>query len=251
MIPKIIHLCWLSGDPYPRKIQSCIDTWKEYCPDYEIMLWDTKRFDINSIPWTKQAYDVKKYAFASDYIRLYAVYNYGGIYLDSDVEVLKSFDDVLDLPYFVCQEIGSGRLELAAFGAEQGTSWVKTAMDWYENRHFIKEDGSMHLEVQPLIMKRFLSATYKWTLVSGKEEVVRDDDKLCVLPCDWFNAHPFNDERDGGKNPVTENTHCIHHYAGQWRDIKSGPIHALLAKLFNINWRIQRMNKRVHLYGKR
>lgn len=250
MIPKIIHLCWLSGDPYPRKIQFCIETWQKFCPDYEIMLWDTKRFDVSSMPWVKQAFDAKKYAFAADYIRLYAVYNYGGIYLDSDVEVLKSFDDVLDLPYFVCHEIAPGGLELAAFGAEKGTPWVKTAMDWYENRDFIKEDGSMHLEVQPLIMKRLLSETYRLTLISGKEDVVREDDKLCVLPCDWFNAHPYIDERNEVIYPVTENTHCIHHNANLWRDIQSGPIHSLLSKLFNINWRIRRMNKRVHLYGK-
>ena len=85
MIPKIIHWCWLSGDPYPPKIQACLDTWKKVLPDYEIILWDTNRFDVNSTPWTKQAFEVKKYPFVADYIRLYAIYNYGGIYLDSDV----------------------------------------------------------------------------------------------------------------------------------------------------------------------
>lgn len=250
MIPKLIHLCWLSGNPYPPVIQFCIDSWKKLCPDYEILLWDTNRFDINSMPWTKQAFEAKKYAFAADYIRLYAVYNYGGIYLDSDVEVLKSFDDVLNLPYFVAQEIDSESLELAAFGAEKGTSWVKTAMEWYKNRDFINEDGSMHLEVQPRIMKRLLSEFYLWNLISGKEEVVREDNKLCVFPCDWFNAHPINDNRDGVIYSVTKNTHCIHHYAGQWRDIKTGPLHTLLSKLFNIDWRVQRINKRISLYGK-
>ena len=82
MIPKRIHLCWLSGDPYPQKIQKCIDSWKVHLPDYEIMLWDLKRFDIAQVPWVEQAFRVKKYAFAADYIRLYALYNYGGIYLD-------------------------------------------------------------------------------------------------------------------------------------------------------------------------
>ena len=79
MIPKLIHLCWLSGDPYPPKIQYCIDSWKKFLPDYEIMLWDTSRFDVNSLPWTKQAFEAKKYAFVADFIRLYAVYNFGGI----------------------------------------------------------------------------------------------------------------------------------------------------------------------------
>ena len=80
MIPKIFHLCWLSGDPYPKKIDYCIKSWKKHNPDYEIMLWDAKRFDVNLTPWTKQAFKAKKYAFAADYIRLYAVLNYGGIY---------------------------------------------------------------------------------------------------------------------------------------------------------------------------
>lgn len=98
MIPKRIHLCWLSGDPYPQKIQKCIDSWKIHLPDYEIMLWDLKRFDIAQVPWVEQAFQGQEVCFCRDYIRLYALYNYGGIYLDSDVEVLKSFDPLLDLP---------------------------------------------------------------------------------------------------------------------------------------------------------
>ena len=104
MIPKIIHLCWLSGDAYPAKIAKCLKTWRQHLPDYEIMLWDTQRFDMNSSQWVRQAFECKKYAFAADYIRFYALYHHGGIYLDSDVEVLKSFDDLLDLPYFVGAE---------------------------------------------------------------------------------------------------------------------------------------------------
>ena len=91
-IPKIIHYCWLSGDPIPANYQRCMDTWKKQLPDYELVLWDTQRFDINSTPWTKQALDVKLYACAADYIRLYAVYHFGGIYIDMDIEVLKPFD---------------------------------------------------------------------------------------------------------------------------------------------------------------
>src|SRR5690606_40794226 len=101
MIPKKIHFCWLSGDEYPDLIKKCVNTWKEKLPDYEFILWDTNRFDLDSNIWVKQAFETKKYAFAADYIRLYAVYNYGGIYLDTDVEVIKSFEDLLDLPYFI------------------------------------------------------------------------------------------------------------------------------------------------------
>ena len=112
MIPKIIHLCWLSGDPYPRKIQDCLDSWKKHLPSYEIILWDTKRFNIHEVPWVEQAFNTKKYAFAADYIRLYALYHHGGIYLDSDVEILKSLDNFLELPYFVGAET-SGTIEAA------------------------------------------------------------------------------------------------------------------------------------------
>ena len=83
MIPKIIHICWLSGDEFPNNIKVCVESWKRVLPDYEIRIWDTKRFNIDSLLWTRQAFDVKKYAFAADYIRLYALYTEGGIYLDS------------------------------------------------------------------------------------------------------------------------------------------------------------------------
>ena len=130
MIPKIIHLCWLSGDAYPNKIAKCIDSWKRIMPDYEIVLWDTKRFDLNQSLWVKQAFEKKKYAFAADYIRFYALYTMGGIYLDSDVEVLKRFDDFLDLPYFMGAE-KAGTPEAAIMGAEKdvtGLSNVWTIM---------------------------------------------------------------------------------------------------------------------------
>lgn len=249
MIPKIFHLCWLSGDPYPKKIDYCIKSWKKHNPDYEIMLWDAKRFDVNLTPWTKQAFKAKKYAFAADYIRLYAVLNYGGIYLDSDVEVIKSFDDVLDLPYFVGSETDETSIELAAFGAEKGTPWVKTALDWYDGRDFIKEDGSMELEVQPIIMNRVLASKYSLTPIERKDEVTREEDKLFIFPNEWFNAHPFG-KTGRPEYRVTDHTHSIHHYAGQWRpmDYVGGPLHKLYYKLFNVNWRLE--DRFVKLHGK-
>ena len=189
MIPKIFHLCWLSGDPYPKKIDYCIDSWKKYNPDYEVMLWDTNRFDVNSTPWTRQAFQVKKYAFVADYIRLYAVYNYGGIYLDSDVEVLKSFDDVLHLPYFAGIESRPDSMELAAFGAEKGTGWLKLMMDYYENRNFIKENGEMDTVPMPRVMGKLIRENYYWIFIKTPEEFDPDPSKYCVLPVDWFCAH--------------------------------------------------------------
>ena len=123
MIPKQIHYCWLSGEPYPKLISDCIESWKIHLPDYKIILWDTKRIDINSNLWLKQAFETKKYAFAADYIRFYALYHYGGIYLDADVEVLRSFDGLLNRHEFVGEE-ASGDIEAAVMGVEKNISWV-------------------------------------------------------------------------------------------------------------------------------
>ena len=100
LIPKVIHFCWLSNDPYPLKIRRCMDTWKKVMPDYEVKLWNTDNFDIDSVPYVRQAFEARKWAFAADYIRMYALYTEGGIYLDSDVKILKRFDDFLHYSFF-------------------------------------------------------------------------------------------------------------------------------------------------------
>lgn len=174
MIPKIIHYCWLSNDPYPEKIQMCMDSWRKIMPDYELKLWNTQNFDIdNSIPYVKEAFSNRKWAFVADYIRLYALYTEGGIYLDSDVKVLKRFDDFLHHSFFTSMEyhpfmierdrslddidkngyrisdkyISGIELQAAVMGAEKGNQFVKQILDWYHDKHFIKADGSMGLDV--------------------------------------------------------------------------------------------------------
>ena len=124
MIPKTIHFCWLSSDPYPEKIQHCINSWKRFLPDYEFVHWNFDRFPRGKSLWVDQAFDSHKYAYAADYIRLYALYNYGGIYLDTDVEVLKSFDDLLSLPYFIGQEPSETGIEAAVLGFEKGNKLI-------------------------------------------------------------------------------------------------------------------------------
>lgn len=250
MIPKIIHLCWLSGDPYPEKIQFCIDSWKKHLPDYEIMLWDTNRFDVNSEPWTKQAFEVKKYPFAADFIRLYAVYNYGGIYLDSDVEVIRSFDDLLRLPYFIGIEAGPDGVEVAAFGAEKGTPWVKDMLDYYLDRDFIDENGEMSMTPMPRIMTKLIQGKYYYTNIRTIEEFDPDPSKFCVFPVDWFCAHPFAFNY-GHAYYITRNTHCIHHFANSWTpsEYKGGPLHKLYYKVTGKDWKHYKGN-RFRLYGK-
>ena len=158
MIPKIIHYCWLSNDSYPEDFKRCIDTWKEKLPDYEFILWNFERFDIKSSLWVKQAFENKKYVFAADYIRLYAIYNYGGIYMDMDIEVLKPFDDILDSPIMIAYENDEKTgIEAGCFGAEKGDELIEKCLSYYENRSFIKDDGSFDDLPLPKIIINFIN----------------------------------------------------------------------------------------------
>lgn len=136
-IPKIIHWCWVGPDPVPPFLKDCIKTWKKHMPDYEIKLWDRNSFDFNSVPYVKEAFDARKWAFVADYIRLYALYHYGGIYLDSDVKVFKSFDPFLKDSFFTGHDIDiEGNVtgpEAAIMGAEQGHAIIKECLDLYNN----------------------------------------------------------------------------------------------------------------------
>lgn len=142
MIPKIIHFCWFSDDDYPKLVKRCIKSWSRRLPDYKIRLWDSTSFDFNSVPFVKEAIEAKKWAFAADYIRLYALYKEGGIYLDSDVEVLKDFNKYLYCKMFVGTEpyiIDNNifyDVEAAVIGAEKGHPFLKECIDEYNNTHF-------------------------------------------------------------------------------------------------------------------
>lgn len=210
MIPKIIHLCWLSGDEYPETIRKCIETWHKHLPDYEIWLWDKKRFDVNSTLWTKQAFENKKYAFAADYIRLYALYNYGGIYLDSDVWVYKSFDELLELPYFVGQ-CYNRCFEAAVIGTEKGMPWIKHLLNYYTERAFVKDDGSFDMKTLPVIFHEQLVGSYKFIRLNRIVHYQYDDKVINVFTQDFFNSRNSIGVRK------TKKSYCAHCYAATWR----------------------------------
>lgn len=222
MIPKIIHLCWLSGDPFPEDIQRCIDSWKMYLSGYEIWLWDTKRFDINSTVWTKQAFEVKKYAFAADYIRLYALYNYGGIYLDSDVLVYKSFDDLLHLPYFIGQEY-TGSIEPAVIGAEPKMPWIKDVLDRYDDRAFVKTDGNYDMITLPEVFFQILIPKYKFSKIDKVVDYKWDGKNIMLFHKDFFNS------RNSIGSRQTHRSYCTHNFAGTWT-IKNNDFVSLLKR---------------------
>lgn len=208
MIPKIIHYCWLSEEPYPKDIEYCISTWKEKLPDYQFICWNTKNFDVNYLAYTKEAFQAKKWAFVSDYIRLYALYTYGGIYLDSDIEVIKKFDDLLENKAFTCFE-NNDWVAAWIFGSEQGNPLFKEFMEEYNDRHFILEDGSYDMTPNPKpITKRLIK--YGLKLNNEKQEL----EYITIYPMDYF--CPFNPMRVPRKI-FSENTYANHHFSGAWK----------------------------------
>lgn len=216
MIPKIIHYCWLSDEPIPADMQKYINGWKDKLPDYEFILWNFKRFDINSSDWVKEAFSNKKYAFAADYIRLYALYNYGGIYMDMDVEVLKTFNPFLKLSTMICYENGKNGLEMATFGVEKGSPWVKKCLDYYYQRHFIKKDGMFDMVTLPYLIQNIcLKDTYQLVPIKTISEAidVKESYMIPVFPSEYFSPKSsFKSE----KITITNNTISIHHFSGTW-----------------------------------
>lgn len=216
MIPKIIHYCWLSDDPYPEKIKNCINSWKEHLPDYEFMLWNFDRFPKSKSLWVEQAFKYHKYAFAADYIRLYALYHYGGFYLDMDVEVKKSFNSLLGLDTAICWQKDVPGLEVAAFGVKPKCSWIKDCLDRYDHRPFIRKDGVFDVNVLPeVVEKQIHEKGYLLKCVSSIPEAIKiqSSKTIPVFPPEFFSPKSYVTQ----KTLETDNTYCIHHFEGSWK----------------------------------
>lgn len=167
MIPKIIHYCWLSNDPQPKMIRQCIASWRKHLPDYEIRLWDSASLDYNAIPFTRDALSHHKWAFVSDYVRLYALYHEGGIYLDSDVRAFGKIDELLQNDFFSGLEMRDKQhtqiyLEAAIMGASPGHPFIKKSLDLYSRRSFVKPDGTLDLTPIPTILSEEMENDYSW-----------------------------------------------------------------------------------------
>lgn len=213
-IPKIIHYCWLSIDPFPKDIAAFMASWKKELPDYELMLWDLNRDQVGENVWVKQAFEAKKYAFAADYIRIYALYHYGGIYLDTDVEVIKNFDDLLHLPYFVGTE-GGNWIEAAILGAEKGADWLKDILAYFD-KPFVNSDGSYAMITLPQVMNSII-ARKRQISVTDKKEIFEDIDRNYQSHFYLFEEDYFSPKNMGtGIVKKTSNTYAIHHFAMSW-----------------------------------
>lgn len=215
MIPKKIHYCWFGGKEMPDDLKKCIDSWKKYMPDYEIIRWDESNYDTNKCDYIKEAYDAKKWAFVSDYVRLDVCYTYGGIYLDTDVEVIKSFDNLLELKAFCGFEIGKKKQPNEVntglgFGMEKGFKLGRMFLEDYHLKHFKKSDGMYDMTPCPKIQTKILRE--KGLLLENKIQVI---DGMTIFPTEYF--CPMN--QYNGKITITKNTYSIHRYFDSWDDV--------------------------------
>lgn len=210
MIPKIIHYVWVGGNPKPKNIQRCMKTWRKHLKDYKIIEWNENNFDIHENKYVEEAYKAKKWAFVSDYIRAKAVYEYGGIYLDTDVEILKCLDPLLNLSAFAGFESKKLVAMGLGFGAGKGHPFIKRLMKDYEERKFLREDNIFDLTASPFIQTETFQ---KYGLkLNNKIQKVMD---VTVLPAECLNP-------DYHMIPhITKNTFTIHHFSGSWTSEKN------------------------------
>lgn len=210
-IPKKIHYIWLGTKEFDKVSIKCMKTWKEILPDYEIIKWsDLECKDIiNSNLYAKQAYELKKYAFVSDYLRLYILYNYGGIYMDTDVQIFKPIDKFLCDNAFSCFE-NNKQIPTALMAAARGNEWISMLLHYYDNREFINEFGEMDLTTNVEIISE-LSKKYGFK-PNGQEQILRSG--VHIYTKDYF--CPI-DTVNKKKDMFTENTYAAHLYNGSWR----------------------------------
>ncbi|WP_303207254.1 glycosyltransferase family 32 protein [Bacteroides oleiciplenus] len=218
MIPKIIHYCWFGGRILPDLAQKCIASWKEYLFDYEIKEWNEQNFDINNIPYVKEAYEAGKFAFVADYVRLYALYMEGGIYMDTDVEVVRNLDVFLHHSAFLGFE-SKTTISTGIIASEKGGIWVKEILEYYQERHFIKLDGKLDLTTNVVTITNYMCKC-------GLKQDNTYQDVLglfTIYPQDYFSP------KSCGRILSTKNTYCIHYFAGSWLPKKQMVINYIAA----------------------
>lgn len=218
-IPKIIHYCWFGGTPLNSLGQKCLHSWHKYCPEYKIVLWDENSFDIKSNVFVEEAYKSRKWAFVSDYVRLYALYHFGGVYMDADFELLKNIDLLLEE-----QEAFTGyqdySIPAAIIGAQKGNKWIAELLKYYDNRHFLDKNGNMDLKTNTVIIKEISinSFNFKQGDVFIKKGNVYIYDSIVFFP---ITKNIFNNTRryEHDNYYIDEKmTLGIHHGAVSWLD---------------------------------
>lgn len=211
MIPKKIHYCWFGGNPLPELAQKCIASWKKYCPDYEIVEWNENNFDLNCCAYVKEAYEAKKWAFITDVARLFALVNEGGIYMDTDVEVLKPLDGLLKYRAVSGFE-AVDRIPTGLMACEKGHELFAELLADYDQAHFLKDDGSLDLTTN---VTRITNTCLKYGLVLNNTEQTVNG--FTLLPNDYLCPKDYETK----VITITPNTYTIHHFDGSWQSAEA------------------------------
>lgn len=211
MIPKVIHYCWFGGSEKPKSVLRCIASWKRFCPNYEIIEWNENNFDVFQNDYLKYCYDNKKWAFLSDLARLIIIYEHGGLYFDTDVELVKSPDPLLDYDAFYGFETKMYINTGLGFGAVSYHRTVKSMIELYKTA-IPEKDGSYSLITCPQLNTRALLPYGLQT--TGERQIVEG---AVILPVEYLN--PYDDPK--GILKRTENTISIHWYSKSWMDRKT------------------------------
>ena len=231
MIPKVIHYCWFGGNPLPKSAQKCIASWRKYLPDYEIKEWNESNFDVNIIPYTAEAYKAKKYAFVSDYARFWILYKYGGLYFDTDVEVIKNMDDIIAKgPFMGCEneaKAGATPAQLGVapglgLGVNPGLGLYGEILNWYNTHHFITWTG--------VIEKNVVDITTEILNKNGIEildDGVLKSSGILIYPKEYFCPKDYIT----GEMNITDKTKSIHHYSATWVGNKRTYIDKVIKRL--------------------
>lgn len=206
MIPKIIHYCWFGHGELPPLAKKCIASWKEYCPDYKIVEWNEENFDINCCPYVKEAYDNRKYAFVTDYVRLYAMYTQGGVYMDTDVEVVKNLDEFLVNQAFSGFE-SETQIPTGIMASEKGFPLFEKLLAFYDGKHFLNKDGTLNTTTNVTTITDILSK--EGFVPNGQFQTVKG---FALYPRDYF--CPLDDAT--GVLHKSENTATIHWFNKSW-----------------------------------
>lgn len=209
MIPHIIHYCWFGGKQMPELALKCLESWHRYLPDYELCLWNEDTFDLDLFPYAREAYDNGKYAFVTDVVRLWALEKFGGVYMDTDVEIIRPLDDLMNLPAFTGYEASLANSPVTGLMASAPHGlWVSEQLAYYSSgRHFVKEDGTLDLTTNTVTIANIMREG--GFVIDGKYQIYKND--MHVFPVDYF--CPLTSTRVLN---ITNNTYCIHHFAGSW-----------------------------------
>lgn len=215
-IPKVIHYCWFGGKPLPEEALRCIESWREIMPDYEIKRWDESNFDVRSCLFASQAYDAEKYAFVSDFARFWILYRFGGIYFDTDVEVIKSFDDIIEKgPFLGCERHavkGSPPQALnvapgLGMGCYPNHPFIKEMLDFYSDTLFLTPSGKHNLTT---VVKYTTEALVKRGLHNTSD--IQCVDGIYIYPKEYFCPLDVGTK----ELTLTDRTYSIHYYSGSW-----------------------------------